>query len=113
MIILLHFTMGKGNSSTQVIETTARESSHRPRGRVRRFLEKVKDGANKLKSVSPRACVISVLEYNQHCIERSNDSRSRSLAPPNACHDEYASSTLNIEAGSHTRHPVSALSEFW
>ncbi|KAG2065252.1 hypothetical protein BDR04DRAFT_1175689 [Suillus decipiens] len=60
--------MGRGNSSrnlTREIETTVRESSHRPCGRVCRFLEKVKDCVKKLRS-------------------RSNGSpaRARRLAPP-------------------------------
>ncbi|KAG1855346.1 hypothetical protein DFJ58DRAFT_745500 [Suillus subalutaceus] len=58
-------------------EATARESSHRPRGGLGRFVEKVKDGANKLK------------------ILRSKDSRSRSPIPPNAYH-QRAPSTSNI-----------------
>ncbi|KAG2362777.1 hypothetical protein BDR07DRAFT_1376235 [Suillus spraguei] len=50
--------MKKGKSSTQrdsaqdphaTTEPTVPGSSHRPRGKVRRFLEKVKDSANKLK----------------------------------------------------------------
>ncbi|KAG1878012.1 hypothetical protein DFJ58DRAFT_740600, partial [Suillus subalutaceus] len=68
----LLFAMRKGNSSrnsTQETSTsseaTARGSSHRPRGRVGRFLQKVKDGANKLR------------------VSRSKDSRSHSPAPPN------------------------------
>ncbi|KAG2367106.1 hypothetical protein BDR07DRAFT_361807 [Suillus spraguei] len=92
--ILLRFTMGKrkGNPSnilTQEIETTAQASSHRPRGRVHRFLDKVKGGANKLRSLS-------------------KDSRSRSPALPNVSHDERASSTPNIavqgvEVEAHTQ----------
>ncbi|KAG2340650.1 WD40 repeat-like protein [Suillus weaverae] len=80
--------MRKGNSSrnsTQQTHTsneaTAGASSHRPRSRVGRFLQKVKgsvkDGANRLTS-------------------RSKDSRNRSPVPPNVDH-ERASSTPNIE----------------
>ncbi|KAG1844513.1 hypothetical protein DFJ58DRAFT_27102 [Suillus subalutaceus] len=69
---------GKSNSSrnsTQDPEATARESSHRPRGRVGQFLKKVKGGVNKLR------------------ISRSKDSTSRSPVPPNI-NDERISSTL-------------------
>ncbi|KAG1836207.1 hypothetical protein DFJ58DRAFT_917728, partial [Suillus subalutaceus] len=73
--------MRKGNSSTQKTRTsseeTARGSSHRPRGRVGRFPEKVRDGANNLR------------------VSRSKDSRSRSPAPPNVLH-QCVSSTPNI-----------------
>ncbi|KAG2357414.1 hypothetical protein BDR07DRAFT_1380145 [Suillus spraguei] len=71
--------MGKGNSSTprdstqETGETSG--SSHRPRSRVSRFLEKVKDSANKL---------------------RGSDSLNRSPVPPN----EGASSIPNLEAPS-------------
>ncbi|KAG2354924.1 hypothetical protein BDR07DRAFT_578348 [Suillus spraguei] len=59
-------------------EATPRQNSHRPRGRVSRFLEKVKVGANKLRaSMSPR------------------DPPNHSPVPPNAYH--RASSTSNIE----------------
>ncbi|KAG2357401.1 hypothetical protein BDR07DRAFT_372741 [Suillus spraguei] len=88
---------GKGNTSrnlTQEIETTARESSHRHRGKVHRFLEKIKDGANKLRL-------------------RSRDSGSRSSTPLNVYYDERASSTPNLEVCSHTCPPVPALSKFW
>ncbi|KAG2339592.1 hypothetical protein BDR05DRAFT_938889 [Suillus weaverae] len=84
----LLFTMRKGNSSrdsTQQTHTsneaTAGGSSHRPRGKVGRFLQKVKggvkDGANKLTS-------------------RPKDSRSRNPVPPNV-DQEPASSTPNID----------------
>ncbi|KAG2362669.1 hypothetical protein BDR07DRAFT_1376320 [Suillus spraguei] len=72
--------MGKGNSSrestqeTYASSETTRESSHRPRGKVRRFLSKVKD------SVKSRT-------------SRSKDSCNFSPVPPNEC----ASSTPNIQ----------------
>ncbi|KAG1846608.1 hypothetical protein DFJ58DRAFT_915374 [Suillus subalutaceus] len=78
--------MRKGNSSrnsTQQTHTssegTARESSNRPRSRVGRLLEKVKDGANKLR------------------ISRSKNSRSRSLAPPDI-EVQAAPSGVEVEA---------------
>ncbi|KAG2344492.1 hypothetical protein BDR05DRAFT_189862, partial [Suillus weaverae] len=81
--------MRKGNSSRDSTrlethtsnEAAAGESSRRPRGRVGRFLQKVKsgvkDGANKLTS-------------------HSKDSRNRNPVPPNVDH-ERTSSTPNIE----------------
>ncbi|KAG2104713.1 uncharacterized protein F5147DRAFT_762057 [Suillus discolor] len=60
-------------------QATAPGSSHRPRGKIGRFLKKLKEDAKKLQ-------------------RRSKDSRSHSPAPPNVSHDEPASSTLNIEA---------------
>ncbi|KAG2107527.1 uncharacterized protein F5147DRAFT_653374 [Suillus discolor] len=69
--------------STQAIQTsskaTAHETSHRPRSKIGRFLKKLKEDAKKLR-------------------RRSKDSRSHSPAPPNACREESASSTPNIEA---------------
>ncbi|KAG2064931.1 hypothetical protein BDR04DRAFT_1109377 [Suillus decipiens] len=60
---------GKGHSSrnlTPQIEAPvpASGSPHRPHGRVRRFLDKVKDGANKMRPVSPPVCAVSVLNYD-------------------------------------------------
>ncbi|KAG1867251.1 hypothetical protein DFJ58DRAFT_911672, partial [Suillus subalutaceus] len=82
--------MSKGNSSrdsTQETHTsseaTARESSHRPRGKFRQFLGevkgRVKDGVHNLRT------------------SHSKDSRSRGPVPPNV-HHERASSTPNTEA---------------
>ncbi|KAG2031201.1 hypothetical protein BDR03DRAFT_135037 [Suillus americanus] len=88
-------TRSKGNSSrnsTQQTHTssegTARERSHRPRGRVGRFLDKVKNGANKLR------------------VSRSKDSRSRSPLPPNVNHERASLTSV----GSHTCLSVFALS---
>ncbi|KAG1859617.1 hypothetical protein DFJ58DRAFT_286078 [Suillus subalutaceus] len=76
--------MKKGHSSrnsareTRISsEATDRGSLHRHRGRVGRFLEKVRDGASNLR------------------VSRSKDSRSHSPAPPNVLH-QHASSTPNI-----------------
>ncbi|KAG2353382.1 hypothetical protein BDR07DRAFT_1383215 [Suillus spraguei] len=74
--------MRKGKSSTQRDSTQetgeASGSSHRPRGKVGRFLQKVREGAKKLK------------------ISRSKDSINRNPVPPN----EGASSIPNLEAPS-------------
>ncbi|KAG2369129.1 hypothetical protein BDR07DRAFT_852877 [Suillus spraguei] len=71
--------MRKGKSSTQpphtTSEATAPGGSHRPRSRVGRFLQKVREGAKKLK------------------ISRSKDS----LNPSPVLLDERASSTPNLE----------------
>ncbi|KAG2107521.1 uncharacterized protein F5147DRAFT_761311 [Suillus discolor] len=80
-------TMSKDNHSSRdstrethtTSQATAPGSSHRPRGRIGRFLKKLKEDAKKLK-------------------RRSKDSRSHSPAPPNARREERASSTPNIEA---------------
>ncbi|KAG2066757.1 hypothetical protein BDR04DRAFT_51667 [Suillus decipiens] len=93
--LIVFYIIGKGKSSrnlTPEIEASgsASGSSHRPRGRVRRFLQKVKDGANKLRP-------------------HSKDSRTHSPAPPNVHDDdEPASSTPDIEVGSHTCPAISA-----
>ncbi|KAG1874759.1 hypothetical protein DFJ58DRAFT_323125 [Suillus subalutaceus] len=76
--------MSRGSSSTDSIqeilttsEATACESSHRPRGKFRRFLGEVKDGVNKLK------------------ISRSKDSRSHSQAVlPNVYHKHTSSTSV-------------------
>ncbi|KAG2035681.1 hypothetical protein BDR03DRAFT_961870 [Suillus americanus] len=57
-------------------EGTVPESSHRPRGRVGRFLENVKGGVNKLRT------------------SRSKDSRSHSPVPPNVNHDRASSTSV-------------------
>ncbi|KAG2040346.1 hypothetical protein BDR03DRAFT_949708, partial [Suillus americanus] len=75
-------TRSKRNSrdSTQQTHTssegTARGGSHRPRGRVNRFLEKVKSGVNKLRT------------------SRSRDSRSDSPVPPNVNHERASSTSV-------------------
>ncbi|KAG1837504.1 hypothetical protein DFJ58DRAFT_145428 [Suillus subalutaceus] len=82
-------TRRKGNSSrvsTQQTHTssegTARESSHRPRGRVGRFLQKVKGGVNSLRT------------------SRSKNSRSHSPVPQNgrASSTSAAPSRVQVEA---------------
>ncbi|KAG1851344.1 hypothetical protein DFJ58DRAFT_427154 [Suillus subalutaceus] len=79
--------MSKGKSSrgsTQQThnsnETTAGEGPHRTRGKVNRFLGKVKDGVNKLRP------------------SRSKDSRSRSPVPPNV-NQEGVSTTSAAPSG--------------
>ncbi|KAG2336413.1 hypothetical protein BDR05DRAFT_1005889 [Suillus weaverae] len=81
--------MRKGNSSrdsTQQTHTsneaTAGASSHRPRGRVGRFLQKVK------------GCVKDCANKST---PRSKDSRNRNSVPPNVDHEPPPSSTPNIE----------------
>ncbi|KAG2074472.1 hypothetical protein BDR04DRAFT_178296 [Suillus decipiens] len=77
-----NLTRSRRNSTQEThtsSEATARQSSPRPRGRVRRFLEKVKDGANRIKTR----------------VSHSKNSRNRPIHP-NVYH-EGASLTPNLE----------------